>query len=185
MINSIKIDLPQQFKDKPKINAIVTAIDEQITELKETFESLRNDRNLNTAVGKQLDFLGNNIGLTRAKALNIMGESLEISDELYRNLLRHKAYRNSNSCTYYDLMQELSVILGDVKIYYEEDKNIPATIILKASGDLGQVPASAPAGVNVVYQNDIGTEINYIPRIATYEYDVPKCGTFRCGTRRT
>ena len=183
MIEKLIKDFPQQFKDGLNINAITNAIDKQVKDLQDAFKDLTDKRSLDESTGMRLDLMGSNIGLTRAQAMNIMGEEQTLDDDLYRKLLKHKAYKNANNCTYYDLMQELKLVIGDEPITYEEVA--PATITLKSvAGSLGQIPPSVPAGVSVLYENDIKTEIDFIPRFYGVDYDAPRCGTFRCGTRR-
>lgn len=196
--NLIK-DFPEQFQGKHNIEALCSAFDEQIAELFDVFMSIKSDTTLGTAVGKQLDFIGDIVGLTRAEAAILCGDEINfneagnsryvIDDERYRPYLKYKAYKNSNGCTYTDVIEELKTVAGIDNAKYEEDAQYPATVILSiplsAEDDnqtIGSIPTLAPAGVAVLYKFRFGSTIN-VQMIS--EINVPErayCGTFYAGT---
>ena len=184
-------DFPQQFTQKKNIEAIASAIDNQVKHLVDVFQSIKLDTALDTAVGKQLDRIGDIVGLTRAEAALLCGKEIHFSvlgDDRYRAYLKYKAYKNSNSCTYYDLIKELLVVWGVDKIIYEENESYPATVILTVplsedeDNNIGQIPAIAPAGVSVLYKYDFRTAINVSMVSQIYVTSDAMCGTFYCGT---
>ena len=67
-IELLRQDLLEQFKDKPVIDALNEAIGEQLNDLRDFFDALKNERGVLTAVGKQLDGVGDIVGLTRMEA---------------------------------------------------------------------------------------------------------------------
>lgn len=190
-ILGIITDLLEQFKGKPNIEALCDVFDKQIKELTDAFDAIQYETSLDTAVGKQLDRIGDILGLTRAEAALLCGESIQfevLNDERYRKYLKYAAYRSSNGCTYYDLIDALKAVWGDSgTIKYIENKNYPATIILDLStGDgetlhLGDIPAIKPAGVNIEYRTSISSKIKITHEIHWYVGGIA-CGTHYCGT---
>ena len=189
-INKIEADLLEQFRNRKNIAAICDALDKQTAALAEAFTAIANETDIDTAVGAQLDRIGNIVGLTRSEAGVLCGQTgyLDIvDDELYRKYLKYKAFRNSSDCTYQSIIAAMRAILGnDAKINYEEDENFPATLILdvRTNGEdevfIGGIPPIKPAGVNVEYTVDTrGTiEVSHIKR---YYVSGLACGTINCG----
>lgn len=101
-MNSIENDLPQQFRDKPRIEVLVQAFDEEIAELEKAIRSLTNERMISSAIGKQLDMIGSIVNLSRTDAMALSG--VEATDEIYRTLLRYKIIANTNRCTIQNCM---------------------------------------------------------------------------------
>ena len=54
----LRQDLVEQFKEKPVIDALISAIGEQLTDLHWFFTALQDERGILTAIGKQLDGVG-------------------------------------------------------------------------------------------------------------------------------
>ena len=57
-IRRLHDDLAEQFKDKATIEALNRTIGRQLNEVRQYFEDLRDKRGIDTAVGKQLDGVG-------------------------------------------------------------------------------------------------------------------------------
>ena len=193
-IRNIAKDLPFQFQGKGNIDALCAVFDRQLREVASVFESLRCDRSFDTAVGKQLDRIGDIVGLTRAEGALLCGKDGNndvFDDDKYRVLLKYKAYRNANNCTCEDVLNQLVTILGEDAFSYSEDMAYPATILLSVNlnndGDMSltNIPAVAPAGVKVLYDTKV------MAKIAISSEDIEEvartpamyCGTFVCGTR--
>lgn len=125
--------MPQQFQGKPKIEVLVAAFAKQLQELLVIVEKINIDTDLTTAIGKQLDYVGNILCLTRKEAGEMEGrKSTEpvLADERYRQFLRYQLLKNTTEGTYADTMAGLELIYGDVPILYSEVKNHPATLHL-------------------------------------------------------
>ncbi len=189
-INSIISDLLEQFKGKTNIEALCEVFDKQIKELTDTFDRIQYETSLDTAVGKQLDRIGEIVGLTRAEAALLCGDKISfvMDDETYRKYLKYEAYRGSNSCTYYDLINALKMVWGDTgEIRYSEDAEFPATIILDLSTGndetlhLGDIPPIKPAGVSIEYKTGLARKIRITHNINYYISGI-ECGTHYCGT---
>lgn len=187
-------DLPQQFLEKKNIEAMIRAFSKQLQQVQDVFEELTNCTDLDAAIGKNLDMVGTIIPLSRKEAAMLAGTNIEnpiISDERYRQFLRYKNLVNTNECTYYDLMEGLSLLWDVSPIYYIEDRDMPATIILtmpflKPGGDvvrLGEVPMVKPAGVRIEFEYQIKVVVETLIRWICATYDLLLCGTFKCGTK--
>lgn len=191
-IKSIEFDLPEQFRGRVNTKALCDVLDKQIAELEEVYSSIEAQTCIDNAVGVQLDRIGEIVGLTRAEAGLLCGQTIYfdvVDDERYRRYLKYKAYKNSNDCTYYSLINSVKAILGESTIIeYTEDPNYPATIILDIQAAdsetiyLGDIPPIKPAGVKVEYMVDAFTTIEVSHDIKYYISDGIYCGTHFCGT---
>lgn len=129
----LKSDLIEQFKGQPHIEAIMEAVGEQLQDLYDFFVSLRDERTVNEAVGKQLDGVGDIVVLTRGEAgelASIANPGEAVTDEVYRRYLIYKILRNTNTCTYHDVMASFQMF-WDKPLYYSEDPDVPATMMFK------------------------------------------------------
>lgn len=127
----MKRDLLEQFKGKPRIEALVEVIAEQMQDLFDFFEQLRNERDVYHSVGKQLDGVGDIAVLTRMEAGKLMGDPIPvdvIEDDLYRQYLIYKILKNTCDCTYPDIIKAFRMF-WDRPLYYSEDPKWPATMI--------------------------------------------------------
>lgn len=124
-------DLPQEFQDAEKINIFIKAFSTQLNEVYQMFNELNELTDLETAIGKNLDYVGTIIPLTRKEAADMFYFQKEIDDDLYRKFLKFKLKKMTNLCTYYDIISSISELLNVSNIFYEEPKDNPATIIIK------------------------------------------------------
>ena len=67
-VEKLKSDLVEQFKGKPHIEALMEVIGEQLQDVADFYEDLRTLRGIHTALGKQLDGVGDIVVLNRAEA---------------------------------------------------------------------------------------------------------------------
>lgn len=186
-------DLPQQFQDKENIETLIRAFSKQIEELLAVFKQLDTQTDLEVAVGKNLDMVGDIITLTRKEAGILAGIDVEdpvISDERYRQFLKYQMLVNTNECTYHDLMDGLALLWDVSPIYYKEDPALPAVIILTMPFltpggkivTLGEVPMVKPAGVRIEFQYYIKAIVEIAFNFWISSYDTPHCNTIVCGT---
>ena len=132
-IQKLRDDLVEQFKDKPVIDALMEVVGGELNEVRQFYEDLRDKRNIQTAIGKQLDGIGGNAVLTRleAGALACTRESVYVlNDDDYRTYLIYKIWKNTNNCTYYDTIRAFKMF-WDKPLHYREDPAIPATMIFE------------------------------------------------------
>lgn len=133
----LKDDLVEQFKEKPVIEALVEAIGEQMNDVYAFFMALNEERWLQTAVGKQLDGIGDLVVLSRKEAgeLACLNESVYVlDDDGYRDYLIYKVWKNSCNCTYKDIIKAFRMF-WDKPLYYKEDPDYPATMFFE-TGEL-------------------------------------------------
>jgi len=127
----LKADLAEQFKGKANIEDLVEGFGTELQQVYDFFEQLRQDRGVNTAIGKQLDGVGNIVDLSRMEAGKLAGNPIPfevIDDETYRQYLIYKILKNSTNCTYPDIIKAFRMF-WDRPIYYSEDPEQPATMI--------------------------------------------------------
>lgn len=132
-VQKLRDDLVESFKGKPVIDALMEAVGDELNEVRQFYEDLRDKRNIQTAVGKQLDGIGDNAVLTRleAGALACAKESVYVlDDDAYRTYLIYKIWKNTNNCTYYDIIRAFKMF-WDKPLHYREDPAIPATMIFE------------------------------------------------------
>lgn len=192
-IDKLVKDLPFQFQGQKNIDDLCSVFDKQLKEVLSVFVALMNERALDTAVGKQLDLIGDIVGLTRAEGALLCGKEIffdVLDDDRYRLYLKYKAYKNANNCTYEDVINQLNTILGKDAFSYTEDMSYPATILLSLNLNndgvvsLVNIPTIAPAGVKVLYDNKISAKISVSSEtIKVARTPDMACGTFDCGTR--
>jgi len=130
-IQRLKDDLLEQFRGKPNIEALLYAIGRQANDLRDFFEQLQNDRGVKTAVGKQLDGVGDIAVLSRLEAGKLAGNPIPfdvLDDETYRQFLIFKILKNNCDCTYWDIIKAFGMF-WDRPLYYKEDPEQPATMI--------------------------------------------------------
>lgn len=191
-IRRLHDDLAEQFKDKATIEALNRTIGRQLNEVRQYFEDLRDKRGIDTAVGKQLDGVGDIVVLSRLEAgeLACINESAYVlDDEDYRAYLKFKVLKNTNACTYYDLIKGLAMLWNMSPIYYHEEPAFPATIILTMPAmrpgggliEVGKVPTIRPAGVQVQFQYLIRVVVETIARWTIATHTVPLCNQILCG----
>lgn len=132
-IQKLRDDTIEQFKDKPNIDALNEAIGIQLNEVRQFFEDLRDKRNVQTAEGKQLDGIGDIVVLDRTDAgvLACINKSVYVlGDDDYRRYVIFKIWKNTNNCTYYNVIKALRMF-WDRPLYYREDPQYPATMIFE------------------------------------------------------
>ena len=133
-------DIPQQFLRKKRIEVLIRAFARQLQELQQVFDDMNNKLDLGAAAGRNLDYVGTIIPLTRKEAGELAGLGMSdaiLSDEKYASILKYKLLRNTSSCTYYDIMEGLEYLYA-FRFGYKEDAQYPATILLDMPLELDQ-----------------------------------------------
>lgn len=134
-VQLLRDDLVEQFKEKPVIDAVIEAIGAQFNDLYQFFTDLRDKRSIHTAEGRQLDGIGDIAVLSRLEAgeLACVKEPVYVlNDEDYRTFLIYKIWKNTNNCTYYDIIKAFKMF-WDKPLYYREDPEVPATMIFETN----------------------------------------------------
>ena len=128
---ALKSDLVEQFKGKPRIEALMDAVGRQLQEVYRFFIELQIGRSLDHASGELLDGIGDLVGLTRKEAGLLSGSAAKMevmSDADYRVYLIYKILKNTSDCTYRDIVTGLQMFT-DLKLYYTEEQDRPAAMI--------------------------------------------------------
>ena len=125
-----------QFWDKKILGAIILAISEELQEVYEIQQQIRTLTDLDLQQGVNLDHNGDIVCTSREDAQEILlkDESFEMTDELYRKVLKFMISLHSSSATYYDIIDGIRLIWNLENVKYSEDRSRPATYIL----DLGE-----------------------------------------------
>lgn len=129
--------LPEQFRNQVNIEAIIQSYAEQLEEVAAMFRQLFELRNFDAAAGTQLDNIGDIVVLSRPQSALYAGviDFDVIDDERYRLFLKYKALRNSNRCTFPELVAACKLLYGAKLIYYREDEAYPATFFLNIGAE--------------------------------------------------
>lgn len=126
-------DLPSQFKNKKNIDGLIYALSRQLNAVRDTYKQLNDMRSLQTAVGRQLDGIGNIAVLTRDEATVLALKSAvftHMTDDIYRLYLIQKIMANMTNCTYQDIYNAMIILWGRTPIWYSESIDEPATITM-------------------------------------------------------
>lgn len=148
-IQKLKSDLLEQFRGKPYIDALQEVIGRQLNDVAAFYQQIRDETDVNSAVGKQLDGCGDIVVLSRSQAGKMMtGEGITNNpdDDTYRRYLIYKILKNTCNCTYYDIMKAIGMFWHGPPLRYSEDPNKPATICFEfdASKDLADQAIGIP-----------------------------------------
>lgn len=138
IVDDILMNMPEQFWNKPRIEALVKAFARQMEEIELMFTQLKELRNMETATGQQLDYCGDIVGLTRVQSA-LYCEDVDfdvIDDERYRLFVKYKALRNSTQCTYEELMAGCKLLFKADPIYYTESQEKPASFSLSLGANM-------------------------------------------------
>ena len=161
-VESLKKDLIEQFRGKPNIEVLARALARQLQEVFDFFEEIGQDRGLYTAVGSQLDGVGDIVVLNRAEASQLAGFTKNpdevIDDENYRKYLIFKVLKNTCDCTYPDIIKAFKMF-WDGPLYYSEDPEIPATMIMKTGTLTPEMPPDKLLSAPVVKAAGVGVRI--------------------------
>lgn len=121
-----------QFWGKKILGGIIRAISEELQEVYTIQQQLRSLTDIDAQEGVNLDNIGDIVCLGREDAQEILlkDEAFEMTDELYRKVLKFMIALHSSSATYYDIINGIKLIWNLADVSYSEDRNRPATYIL-------------------------------------------------------
>lgn len=165
-------DIPQQFLGKKKIETLIKAFSRQMQEIQQVFDDLYVKMDVDKAFGRNLDYVGTIIPLSRKEAGVLVNKRFQepvISDERYRQYLKYKMLQNTSECTYYDIMKAIEILWDVEKASYFEREGRPATVFI----GLPLIDISAydyvkerpdilkPAGVALIYVAQYGISFDH------------------------
>lgn len=162
----LKKDFVTQFQEQPKLDALLTVIQKQFDEVITFLANLKlkrwlgNAADINLAMGEQLDRIGDIVCLSRGEAgyLACLDKpNYVLTDEEYRKFLIFKIWKNTNNCTYYDVIKVFKMF-WDKPLLYSEDPSRPATMLFETEvmkpfemdvEELFKIPIVRAAGVGI------------------------------------
>lgn len=103
--------LPQQYRGKERMSALISSFINQVQEVEDVFHDLKTDRTLDNSVGVQLDGIGQIVGLPR-----VPGQD----DEDYRKDLDFQIILNMNEATPEELIAAAKFFTDSETIEYNE-----------------------------------------------------------------
>lgn len=127
--------LVQQYKEKPKLEALLRSYTDQVQDLETAFCEVFTDRALDVAIGNQLDLFGTIVNRSRDG----------FNDEFYRILLRVQIGINTSQGVPEDIISTLKLLLSAGLVHYQNAGN--GNILLAAD------VLTLPASVQFVYDN--------------------------------
>lgn len=111
--------LPEQFKRKPKIEALLTALVTPCISLEDALWQLLTERAVDTAIGVQLDQLGSIVGQERGG----------LDDDDYRRYIRARIMANRSRGTVEDLLRVARLVVDDEDVIFELESQHGAVIV--------------------------------------------------------
>lgn len=114
IINHVEQSLDRllyQYKGKPKIEGLLTSFVKQIQDIEDASFPLMSDRSVETSIGKQLDHVGDIVGIGR-----IAGQS----DEEFREAIKTQIIQNMNEGTAEQVIAAAKFFLAAEAIWYLE-----------------------------------------------------------------
>ena len=174
-------DLPQQFRERERIEQLYMVIGKQFQEVYDFYEDLKTKRFLDTAEGIQLDRIGEILVLSRDEAKAIFGTDRDLTDDEYRRMLIYKTMMNYGNGTYSDIMSCIKILRGGTLGFrYTEDPLLPATIILETDDRpnsdyvsvIIETPIPKAAGVGIKISSKDGADINLEAGVTSQVYEI-------------
>jgi len=129
-----------QWKDKPNATGLIQSYLESAQEVEDVFFQLLNERGINTAIGAQLDVIGDLVGEPR----------LGRDDDTYRAALLNRVILNSSTATPAKMVEVVSLLTITANPSYFE--HYPASFIMASNngvtpGVIEALQSAKPAGV--------------------------------------
>lgn len=176
---SLLKDLPEQYREKGKIEGLMKAIGRQMNDIRTFYEQLKTERFITTAYGAQLDRIGDIVVLSRREAQEIMGTDEPLTDDEYRRLLIYKVELNFGDGTYRSILNCLRIIRGSTLGFtLKEELERPAMLIVESpEGPYSEnvqamlhTPIPRAGGVGLLIRSIDTKDINLKVGVVTQEY---------------
>ncbi len=117
--------LRQQLRDTTTIPALVRALAEPSNALDAALIQLLLERSIDTAVGAQLDDIGDIVGITRAEI------DSSLPDDDYRRYVRAKIWALNSEGIVEDVLRVMSLVVNDASASYILEQQFPASVVLR------------------------------------------------------
>lgn len=110
-VNQALARLLEQYKNKPKLAALLTGFITEIQELEDVLNVLGTQRGIDVAVGAQLDGIGEIVGISRPPGMN---------DSDYLFLIKTKIIQNLNEGTAEEFIAAAQFFTNQTDYFYAE-----------------------------------------------------------------
>ena len=142
--------LPEQFKGKKNISVFLKAVADELEELRETQKGLLEKTSFGSATGVNLDGVGEIVVLSREDARRLLsGASDLLTDDYYRNMLRHKAAKNISACTSDEIIALYKTLYDSEHVRYWESPDYPAHFSLMVDTDMNLADVEEMANLDM------------------------------------
>jgi hypothetical protein len=152
-------------RKKPQIKHALDSFNQQTQALEDAIYQLLTERQLNTAIGEQLEGIGEIVGQPRNG----------LSDDDYRRTLKARVSANNSEGRIEDLIKVTRGIVNDASLSINPEQQFPASVLVRVEGGL---IAGATADLAIEFLRDtrsggVQIQLHYTP--------VAPDDTFTCG----
>jgi hypothetical protein len=144
--------LPEQFKESPRFRFLIQALLEELQEVEDTLEEIKSQKNLDNAVGVQLDGLGEILGKRREG----------LTDTPYRLALKVQQILNAGEGRYETVLDLWRILLNSPTATVDEQ--FPAGVTLFSDvgtptlATLNTLMQALPVTVTAAFTSSIDTD---------------------------
>lgn len=123
--------ITSQYDNSPKFKAWVTLLLTPLVDLQEFANNLHTYFDIDTAVGKQLDMLGEVIGITRVLPFQPSREGVDplLDDEHYRFLLKSQIIRNHWDGTNLSIYDMWTILHPEIALSIKDNQDMTVTAL--------------------------------------------------------
>jgi len=125
-----------QYRNQPKFIATLTALVQPFVDIQNLCNSMHELFDIDQAVGEQLDFLGQWVGITRRVNVPSFGD-ISLDDDRYRQIIKAKIAANHWDGTIPNALEIFSIVFGnEYKIIILDHMDMSITFgIFRTDGD--------------------------------------------------
>ena len=150
--------LPGYEKDKPNLKAFLEVLQKETQGAKDLLVDIRNQFNYEQATGKQLDIIGEWLGLSRKLKYPLQGGVYELTDKDFKDMLDLRMLINKSSLTNKEIIDILATKYTSFLIDDSQDMTY-VTIILQSPLNEALEQLLITGNINVA---PMATGVNYI-----------------------
>lgn len=148
-----------QHRTKPKYTAMLSEVFQMYVDLASAFEDINFRMNIETAVGDQLDKIGEYIGQTRKLDVELVGVSDELNDDDYRFLLKSKIAQNKWNGTIEQLYEIWEQMFPDISLVVYDNQDMTCSLLIVGTMSNVQIQLF---NLNFLVPKPCGVKYNYI-----------------------
>lgn len=122
----------EQFKEKDIFDRHLQLILSGKVELQEVFRQLMQERSLDTAIGAQLDQIGEIVGQSRTlvNVQTMPAQTVVLDDDAYRIFIKSKIAKNITRATPEDIMANANLIFNTTGSTIQDEGNAAYTLLV-------------------------------------------------------